>query len=727
MPQAIILVFYLILPSLFPGREYITFSIDDPIVLDSVMSPHGEEIGRLMRDFVDSLSGTNVLSPSFINSTYLKEGYKRESCPYFPCEMYEGKILSADVVVSSSLFRKGNRWLFTCGLFLPDEMNYYSWKFFDEDSKEKLEEKIVNYLRETVSSLFSEKFLTLRIALRVNPDDAEVFLDGRKLEPVERGKYFFKLETTSNRSILIRKEKFRDKIINVHQGQRGFSFYSAVLVPEILEREEGYGYLKVETEPEGAVVLIDGKEMGGRTPLTISRVPAGKHFIEINKEGYPPLISEFILKDMEVKWLKLKLEERKFQLKIITDPPGSSVFLNYQKVGVSPFYFKSLTQSAYLVGVRELLYEPEDRIVFLEGDREEVFSMKKRGGKLIFPETFSKLDIYVDGRKLLYGNISHGPFVEGKHIVYIEGKGVVPYLQVIDVKGGEEKIIVPALETNYAFLNIDTQPHGMRVKINDEEIGVTPLKNIQFPAGTHTLLIYDAEKKYRDIREELRLEKNELKEIFKSMEKIYGSLNVHANPPDSKIYLNGKIIGTGSVRDYKVEVGKHELLIFREGFIPLKKVIEVKGDETINLAEGLQDLKSSEIMKREKRRQRTVSSLFLGFSGAGFILTGISYGVASKYSEDAENFNDQYLFTTSPQKMKEYKELALARERKAKRWNLAGHILLGASVITSALGTYYLLKVPEVKIEIPEFVRTSLQMEIIPARDSLLFGVSLEW
>ena len=45
------------------------------------------------------------------------------------------------------------------------------------------------------------------------------------------------------------------------------------------------GTLIVESRPQGAAVVVDGRHVG-TTPLRLSDVNAGKHAIRIEREGY---------------------------------------------------------------------------------------------------------------------------------------------------------------------------------------------------------------------------------------------------------------------------------------------------------------------------------------------------------------------------------------------------------------------------------------------------------
>src|SRR4030042_1908225 len=60
-----------------------------------------------------------------------------------------------------------------------------------------------------------------------------------------------------------------------------------VRVGNLVEVEVKLGELEIKSEPLGAKVILDGKEIG-ETPMVVSKVSLGKHLVRIVKEAYAP-------------------------------------------------------------------------------------------------------------------------------------------------------------------------------------------------------------------------------------------------------------------------------------------------------------------------------------------------------------------------------------------------------------------------------------------------------
>lgn len=70
-----------------------------------------------------------------------------------------------------------------------------------------------------------------------------------------------------------------------------------------------YGSLAIESQPRGALVLIDGKP-SGQTPLAIDQLmPGTTHRIEVWQEGYKPIVKEVYIKAGKKEELHLELEK----------------------------------------------------------------------------------------------------------------------------------------------------------------------------------------------------------------------------------------------------------------------------------------------------------------------------------------------------------------------------------------------------------------------------------
>jgi len=107
--------------------------------------------------------------------------------------------------------------------------------------------------------------------------------------------------------------------------------------PAETESEKYAGAVKVVTEPDGAIVLIDGSPVEPvGSPPRIMGLRAGKHQVRLLVPGYLPLEEEIDFKADEPLTIERKLTERRGDLSIATKPAGAWLYVNGKRVGKTP-------------------------------------------------------------------------------------------------------------------------------------------------------------------------------------------------------------------------------------------------------------------------------------------------------------------------------------------------------------------------------------------------------
>jgi hypothetical protein len=152
--------------------------------------------------------------------------------------------------------------------------------------------------------------------------------------------------------------------VSVHSGDA----YISVRVPslntdtvplEIKKPDEPHGLLKIESNPDGADILIDGFPTGKTTPHTFDQVSAGMHRVSISKPGYYPsdeTITVPITSDNTSVQRQFSMLENYGEGTITADsmPPGASIYLNgWSTSEATPHTFDHLKIGFYEVVVSQ--------------------------------------------------------------------------------------------------------------------------------------------------------------------------------------------------------------------------------------------------------------------------------------------------------------------------------------------------------------------------------------
>jgi TonB family protein len=116
------------------------------------------------------------------------------------------------------------------------------------------------------------------------------------------------------------------------------------------------GGLRIETDPPGAVVSIDGKE-AGLSPVALPKVRPGVHMVRVARDGFAPAGLTLEVRNGEpLLPLRFVMEPLTAKLRVRTDPPDASVLVDAKPVGTTPLEALSLPPGRHEVRVERRGY-----------------------------------------------------------------------------------------------------------------------------------------------------------------------------------------------------------------------------------------------------------------------------------------------------------------------------------------------------------------------------------
>lgn len=138
-------------------------------------------------------------------------------------------------------------------------------------------------LRHTATVTLSPQFGT--VECRCEDPEAELWIDNQK---VGTGTWTGQLSSLSSHYLEARRKGHMSRSLNFDIVE-GSTVTQTIGAPEPL-----YGSIEVLSEPSGAVVKVDGKQVG-TTPFILNEVLIEDHRIEVSKDGYEPYTATFTL------------------------------------------------------------------------------------------------------------------------------------------------------------------------------------------------------------------------------------------------------------------------------------------------------------------------------------------------------------------------------------------------------------------------------------------------
>jgi hypothetical protein len=133
-----------------------------------------------------------------------------------------------------------------------------------------------------------------------------------------------------------------------------------------------YAAIKVQSDPPGANVIIDGIDKG-KTPCSVEDVLQGEHTLKLIKPGFKEYIEKINLSKVEETPINIRLNEILAAIEVISNPAEARVTLDNELKGRTPLVISGLRDGTYSIEIEKPGYEKLTK---------EVVIKNKEDGKL---------------------------------------------------------------------------------------------------------------------------------------------------------------------------------------------------------------------------------------------------------------------------------------------------------------------------------------------------------
>ena len=287
--------------------------------------------------------------------------------------------------------------------------------------------------------------LLTTVVVRSTPPDASVFLDGKQVRgstPVE----IPDISADDAHKITVKKKGYRSVVqtVTLEPGER--KEVQVALKPL-------FGEIRVSSEPPGAEVYLNGKDMALKTPTCLSRLSPGKYKVTLKKKGYKAWEDEVSLGDSGPLDLpKVKLQKAFGRLNL-SSSPWTFVYYMGKEIGTTPLANIRFQEGTH----RLILKNPRLHI-------EEEVTVTIVAGKV----TIRSIDITGAIKGKLQGQlkIRVAPWAD----VYVDGKlkGTTP-LKPLELMAGEHTVLVKneklAKQRSFRIIIKPNQVHSLDVNL----------------------------------------------------------------------------------------------------------------------------------------------------------------------------------------------------------------------------------------------------------------------
>ncbi len=249
------------------------------------------------------------------------------------------------------------------------------------------------------------------------------------------------------------------------------------------------GVVRVESDPPGALVLLDGKEVG-KTPLVQPNVEAGKHTLSVRLPGYVSADREIQLARAGNAEERFTLERETRAVRIVSQPAGAEVTWNGEALGKAPALLARSFVGTHTLRLELEGYDAlEQEVEVKSGDKplELTFPLTKRAGKLRIVSDPPGAQIRLAGKASGTAPVDLSDLPPGEYEVTATLAGYREAQQKAEVRAHDTTTVELKLARQVGSIEIKTVPAGARVTLDGQERGTTPTTLKDVPVGDHAL------------------------------------------------------------------------------------------------------------------------------------------------------------------------------------------------------------------------------------------------
>ena len=351
--------------------------------------------------------------------------------------------------------------------------------------------------------------------------------------------------------------------------------------------------VNITSQPEGATVIVDGKDRG-TTPLPLFDLAPGRHHLKYRMAGYVERDRFFNTQEATGAYLEKNevLEEEKGLLLLKTDPAGCDIQIDGVSVGRTPRLITHLgVNGTYNVRLRKAGYQDQFIKVKFEGRKPLV-----REEKLVLASGTIDISSEPAGAEVTVNGIVRGrtplrvtEVPRGRATVKFRLDGFAEEVRELAINAGDVQALPIVLKGLPGTLQLTSVPDGARFYVNNEAKGRGPLSIPGLKPGEYTVR---AELEgYGTLTKTISIGNGQSANEEFRLSNVMGRIEVRSNPVGAQVVLDGKLCGMTTSKDpdavysdiFPIEnvlEGEHTLVLKKDGYADLTRHPKVRNSTT---------------------------------------------------------------------------------------------------------------------------------------------------
>lgn len=298
--------------------------------------------------------------------------------------------------------------------------------------------------------------------------------------------------------------------------------------------------ISVNTDPPGAVVMVNGIAAGKTTPISKYGVDAGTLALNVKKEGYFPVDTSIGVSKGESPELSIPLKPAA-NLTITINPPDAVVMIDNSVIPPT-----GLAGTLTAVGDHELKisragYDAKSLHVTLRQGQNKLQYMldsSKRQPRLIVTAAQPGAIVWIDDQLIGPAPYQNSEITPGAHKVKVASEGFQDYVRNVNIQEGKTQTVDAALTSAGSFTLVSVPP-GASVIIDGSDEGLTPKENQKLTSGIHKIRL--RKDGFKTFDTSIVIQQNQLTSVAKALIAYTGTLEIRVKP-FGDIYIDNELV-----------------------------------------------------------------------------------------------------------------------------------------------------------------------------------------
>lgn len=357
----------------------------------------------------------------------------------------------------------------------------------------------------------------------------------------------------------------------------------------------------------GASVSVDGVPQGVIQGPLVVQTTAGRHQVEIKKDGFETLTQWIDLTNTPSIVLTPVLKEIKrvaYGIVVVdSDPQDAEVYIDGNKhPDNTPTVINQVVEGVHVIEVKKGSGPAWQKTITVVANQQTKLRADLSGGVGVI-----RVLSDTPGAKAFLDGIEMGPtpvdikdVKAGEHIVQVRAQGYKQAEKTVMVTGGGSQIVkldLAAEGADQGTLKIVSKVPDAEVYIDGASVGRAPIEKKVSP-GDHLVLVKLPN--HKDFEKKVNAEAGKTVTVEAEL-KAVGRLRLLSTPAGASVIINGIAVGTTPF-DQEVEVGETIVRIDSPGRIAFEQTVNIEGGKTLTLSRELavQGKTETELLDEQK-------------------------------------------------------------------------------------------------------------------------------